>query len=114
MKEIEKKEKGKMLGVNSHYFFVVNITNKILTGDVVWNNSGNTSALNIDGLYPATASLLQEFYPESGKTDYWQWTKRGRKYQLDCYDNDIYVAVVISDYGIGVLPSGTSPDTWKW
>ncbi|MBS9425756.1 hypothetical protein [Photorhabdus caribbeanensis] len=114
MKETEEKEKGEMLEINNHYFFVVNLTNENLIGDVIWSSSGNTSTLNVDGLHPATASLIQEFYPESWKNDYWQWTAKGRQYQLNCYDNDIYVAVVISDFGISVLPTGTSPDAWKW
>jgi hypothetical protein len=33
---------------------------------------------------------------------------------LNVYDNDRYTVVVISDYGIGILVTATSPDTWKW
>ncbi|NHB94092.1 hypothetical protein [Photorhabdus cinerea] len=114
MKETEKKEKGEMLDSNDHFFFVVNLTNENLRGQVIWSNSENTSTLDVSGLRPGTASFLQGFYPASWKTDYWQWTERGRKYQLDCYGSDIYVVVVISYYGISVLPTATSPDTWQW
>ncbi|MFJ8664045.1 hypothetical protein [Streptomyces sp. NPDC093795] len=34
--------------------------------------------------------------------------------QLNCFDGDRYVVVTISDYGIAVLPTKTSPYTWGW
>lgn len=40
--------------------------------------------------------------------------RAGRQYQLNCYDGDRYVVVTISDYGIAVLPTKTSPYTWEW
>jgi len=95
-------------------FFVVNISSEPLIGTVKWFNNSRESAIDVDGLEPGSVSKKQPFAPESGKTDYWRWDKKGRDYQLNCYDEDIFAVVVISDYGIGVLVTDTSPDTWKW
>lgn len=107
-------EKGEMLGSGTFEFFVVNISNKPLTGTVKWHNSSRESVIDVNGLLPGSTSSKQSFAPESGKTDYWSWSVKSKNYQLNCYDDDRYAVVVISDYGIGVLVTATSPDTWKW
>lgn len=106
--------KGEMLANGQHEFFVVNITNNPLKGVVIWSNGSSKYSIDVNGLEPGSISRKQAFSPQSGKKDYWSWSEKGREYQLNCYDGDRYAAVVISDYGIGVLVTSTSPDTWKW
>ncbi|MBH1970180.1 hypothetical protein FK216_03405 [Moraxellaceae bacterium AER2_44_116] len=111
MKEVEK---GTMLGSGQHEFFVVNLTRSALTGSVVWSNNSSEYSIDVNGLQPGSVSVKQAFAPASGHKDYWKWTEKGRDYQLNCYDDDRYAVVTISEYGIGVLVTSTSPDTWKW
>lgn len=117
MKESEERQdldKDEMQGDGLFEFFVVNISSQPLTGSVTWQNSTRQNSINVDGLEPGSVSGKKPFAPESGKTDYWTWDMKGREYQLNCYDGDSYAVVVISDYGIAVLVTDTSPDTWKW
>jgi hypothetical protein len=117
MKESEERanlEKGEMLSSGTFEFFVVNISSNPLTGTVKWHNSSRESSINVNNLQPGNSSGKQSFSPESGKNDYWTWSVKGGDHKLNCYDNDRYAVVVISDYGIGVLVAATSPDTWKW
>jgi hypothetical protein len=95
-------------------FFVVNISSQKLTGSVSWKGGGRSVSIDVNGLAPGTKSEMKSFSPQGGVTDYWQWSARGRQYQLNIYDGDRYTVVVISDYGIGVLVTSTAPDTWKW
>ena len=110
----DKDEKGEMAGGGTFEFFVVNLTTSPLTGNVTWAGGSRSVPLNVNGLLPGTASGRAAFSPQSGVRDLWQWSARGRQYQLNVYDNDRYTVVVISDYGIGILVTATSPDTWKW
>ncbi len=103
--------KGKMSASGSHEFFVVNLTDIPLTGKVSWNDAID---IDVNGLVPGTASELKQFAPKGGTADLWHYSVRGRSYQLNVYDADRYTVVVISNYGIGVLVTATSPDTWKW
>ena len=113
--EINNLEKGEMFSNGGVFeFFVVNISNSALTGTVKWHNSSRESVLDVNGLQPGSTSIKQSFSPESGKSDYWIWSGKDGDHRLNCHDNDRYVAVVISNYGIGVLVTDTSPDTWKW
>jgi hypothetical protein len=98
----------------SYQFAVVNITNSALTGSVIWSGGNRTESIDVNGLPPASISGSKEFFPQSGDSDMWHWSERGRKYQLNCYDDDHYAVVVISEYGIGVLVTATKPDTWSW
>lgn len=112
----EKDEKGALAKAEggTFEFFVVNLTDKPLTGSVSWRGGSRSVSLEVDGLQPGTASERKAFSPQSGVRDLWQWSARGREYQLNVYDGDRYAVVVLSDYGIGVLVTATSPDTWKW
>lgn len=110
----EETQKGAMLGNGAHFFLVVNLSDAPLSGRVMWQSASHEVALDVEGLAPGGVSKLQPFYPSGGHNDYWHWSQKGRKYQLNCYDRDRYAVVTISNYGIGVLPSETSPDSWKW
>jgi hypothetical protein len=110
----EKDQKGEMSGGGTFEFFVVNLTTKPLTGTVTWSGGSRKVPLDVNGLQPGTASARKAFSPQGGVKDQWQWSARGRAYQLNIYDGDQYTVVVISDYGIGVLVTATAPDTWKW
>ncbi|WP_052845050.1 hypothetical protein [Streptomyces sp. NRRL S-31] len=79
-----------------------------------WEGGGGQAAIEVKGLQPGQASPLKGFDPQSGKVDWWKWSERGGWHQLNIYGGDRYVAVTLSNYGIGVLPTATSPDTWKW
>ena len=107
-------QKGEMVGAGTFEFFVVNITSSTLTGKVTWTGGSRSVSLDVNGQQPGTASRLQAFSPQGGTNDFWQWSARGRQYQLNVYDKDRYTVVVLSDYGIGVLVTSTKPDTWKW
>lgn len=100
--------------MSTHEFFVANLTTSALTGTVKWHGGDDSQEISVAGLQPGTCSALQSFYPTGGTRDLWSWSERGREYQLNCYEHDRYVVVTISNYGIGVLPTDTSPDTWKW
>ncbi|GAA3929833.1 hypothetical protein GCM10022244_43520 [Streptomyces gulbargensis] len=95
-------------------FFVLNLTKEPLKGTVSWNGAGRTVDMDVNGLEPCAVSQRAAFSPERGRDDMWSWSERGRQYQLNCYDGDRYVVVTISDYGIAVLPTKTSPYTWEW
>ncbi|MFI9161068.1 hypothetical protein ACIGXI_09780 [Kitasatospora aureofaciens] len=97
-----------------HEYFVVNVTTGPLDGKVQWEGGGGTRELDVSGLQPGKTSALKDFDPQSGSKDWWKWDQRGRWYQLNCYGGDRYVAVVITNYGISVIPTATSPDSWKW
>ncbi|MET8278156.1 hypothetical protein [Micromonospora sp. NPDC005174] len=114
MDESEGADKGPMAGGGSFDFFVVNISSETLTGNVTWTGGSRSESVDVNGLAPATMSELQSFSPQSGVNDYWQWSEKGDKYKLNVYDKDRHTAVVISDYGIGVLVTNTSPGTWSW
>ncbi len=114
LKDEIKESKSEMVGNGVHEFFVVNITNAPLKGTVSWSNGSDKVSIDVNGLAPATMSMTRAFAPKGGARDYWNWSEKGREYQLNCYDQDRYAVVVISDYGIGVLVTNTSPDTWKW
>ncbi|MBM0275389.1 hypothetical protein [Micromonospora tarensis] len=114
MQESEGADKGPMSGGGSFDFFVVNISSAALAGTVTWTGGGRSESLDVEGLAPAGMSQQQSFSPQSGKNDYWQWSEKGDKYKLNVYDQDRYTAVVISDFGIGVLVTNTSPGTWSW
>ncbi|MET8040576.1 hypothetical protein ABZU25_06885 [Micromonospora sp. NPDC005215] len=114
MNESEGADKGPMAGSGSFDFFVVNISSEALTGNVTWTGGSRSESLDVDGLAPAAMSQQQSFSPQSGVNDYWQWSEKGDKYKLNVYDKDRYAAVLISDYGIGVLLTNTSPGTWAW
>ena len=107
-------DKGAMAGSGSFDFFVVNISSETLNGTVTWTGGSRSQSITVDGLKPGTMSEHQSFSPQSGAKDYWQYSAKGRKYQLNIYDADRYTVVVISDCGIGVLVTSTSPDTWSW
>lgn len=109
-----KDEKLEMASNGSHEFFVLNLTTSPLKGKVSWISSGNEISIDVNGLAPASISEKKAFYPSSGNRDKWRWSEKGREYQLNVYDKDRYAVVTISDYGIGVLVTDTSPDTWKW
>jgi hypothetical protein len=111
---MKEEQKGDMQGNKKHEFFVVNISSKALKGTVSWHNSDYSEAIDVNGLQPASISKTQAFTPASRNNDYWHWSEKGRDYQLNCYGDDRYAVVVISDYGIGVLVTNTSPDTWSW
>ncbi|GAB1335675.1 hypothetical protein ACE1SV_22650 [Streptomyces sp. E-15] len=106
--------KGEMGEDGTHEFFVVNVTTGPLDGKVYWEGGGGQAAIEVKGLQPGQASPLKGFDPQSGKVDWWKWSERGGWHQLNIYGGDRYVAVTLSNYGIGVLPTATSPDTWKW
>ncbi|MFF4762636.1 hypothetical protein [Streptomyces sp. NPDC001292] len=106
--------KGDMGADEVHQFFVVNVTTGPLDGKVYWEGGGSQAAIDVQGLQPGQASRLESFSPKSGSKDWWKWSERGGWNQLNIYGGDRYVAVTISNYGIGVLPTATSPDTWKW
>lgn len=80
----------------------------------MWRGGDRSVELSVDGLKLAAISELKAFSPQGGTKDMWHWIERGREYQLNCYDGDRYVVVTISSHGIGVIPTSTSPDTWKW
>ena len=103
--------KGEMLSNGSHEFFVVNARSGALTGSVSWNDE---VSINVDGLKPGQISDKANFTPKSGVSDRWQWSEKGRSYQLNVYDNDRIAVVILSDYGISVIVTSTSPDSWKW
>jgi hypothetical protein len=107
-------EKGEMLSYNKHFFFALNITNRPLKGKIKWTNKDYTEVLSVDGLEPGHISEKMAFSPSSGHRDIWSFDKKGSKYQLNVYGDDVYTVIVISDYGLGILPTATSPDTWKW
>lgn len=106
--------KGEMVGVSKHSFIVVNLTKSPLTGKVSWDNGENEVSIDVTGLPAGQASKSADFFPSGGHNDMWHWNKKGRKYQLNCYSNDIYAVVTVSEYGFGVLVTATSPDTWAW
>ena|SRR5438105_1873149 len=106
--------KGDMGVDQVHEFFVVNITTGPLDGKVYWEGGGTKEEVDVSGLQPGQVSKLKTFSPQSGTKDWWKWSERGRSYQLNIYGGDRYVAVTISNYGIGVIPTATSPDTWGW
>ncbi|MCP3396953.1 MULTISPECIES: hypothetical protein [unclassified Bradyrhizobium] len=101
-------------GQGKHEFFVVNLTKKKLKGHVLWRSSGNEIKLDVNGLEPGKGSLRKQFYPSSGSRNYWRWSHGDGEYQLNCDDGYTYAIVTISDHGIRVLATDTSPDTWKW
>lgn len=111
---MKEEKKNEMAANATHEFFVVNITSQPLKGTVTWSGGGNSISIDVTGLAPGQASGVKQFFPTSGHNDYWRWSEKGRDYQLNCYDADRYAVVVLSDYGIGVLVTSTSPDTWKW
>jgi hypothetical protein len=111
---MKEEAKGEMLGSGQHEFFVVNLMSTPLAGTVTWHNSSSSFSIDVNGLAPGATSRKQAIAPQSGKKDYWNWSERGRDYQLNVYDDDRYAVVTISSYGIGVLVTATSPDTWKW
>jgi hypothetical protein len=116
----DEKVKGEMTSSGTHEFFVLNLTDRSLTGQVMWeNNKENPGkdekvSIAVNELQPANISEKKQFFPVEGKNDYWRYSEKGRTYQLNCYDKDRYAVVTISDYGIGVLVTATSPDTWEW
>lgn len=87
---------------------------KKLKGHVLWRSSGNEIKLDVNGLEPGKGSLRKQFYPSSGSRNYWRWSHGDGEYQLNCDDGYTYAIVTISDHGIRVLATDTSPDTWKW
>ena len=97
-----------------HEFYVVNITTGPLDGKVYWEGAGAQVAIDVKGLEPGKASKLGSFSPQSGSRDWWKWSERGEWRALNIYGGDRYVAVAISNYGFGVIPTATSPNTWKW
>lgn len=105
-----------MLGAkpHKHEFCVLNLTSKPLTGTVSWLSGGNEIPINVNGLAPCTLSERKAFTPMGGHRDLWKWSGKGRKYQLNAYKTDRFAVVAISDYGLSVLVTSTSPDTWKW
>lgn len=107
-------EKSEMASSGTFEFFVVNITSGELTGNVTWTGGSRSVPIDVTGLKPGEVSQKKSFSPQGGTKDLWQYSGRGRQYQLNVYDGDRYTAVVLSDYGIGVLVTSTSPDTWKW
>lgn len=112
---VEEAQDG-MLGAkpHKHEFCVLNMTTKPLSGKVSWLAGGNEVSIDVNGLKPCAVSARQQFAPMSLKRDQWKWSKRGRAYQLNCKATDRFAVVVISDYGLSVIVSSTSPDTWKW
>ena len=112
--EHETEPKGMMSGAGEFQFFVVNLSAGALRGTVTWTGGSRSAKIDVNGLRPGTVSALQSFSPQGGTRDLWQWSQRGGTYQLNVYDDDRYTAVVISDYGIGILVTATAPDTWKW
>ena len=101
-------------GASTHEFFVLNISSKPLHGKVSWLAGGNEVSINVNGLAPCSISKREMFAPMAMHRDLWRYSGKGRKYQLNCKASDRYAVVVISDYGLSVLVTGTSPDTWKW
>lgn len=101
-------------GGTTHEFCVLNLTQKPLKGNVSWIAGGNSVPINVNGLKPCTLSERKQFTPMSMHRDTWKWSERGRKYQLNCYKKDRFAVVVISDYGLTVVVTGTAPDKWKW
>ncbi|WP_445219900.1 hypothetical protein ACKWRH_07105 [Bradyrhizobium sp. Pa8] len=93
---------------------MVNLTKEKLKGHILWESSGNEIKLDVNGLEPGKRSLRKQFYPSSGNRNYCRWSERDGGYQLNCDDGYKYAIVTISDYGIRVLATDTSPDTWKW
>ncbi|WP_027556398.1 hypothetical protein [Bradyrhizobium sp. Cp5.3] len=114
MRRKQNAKKGATKSGGSHEFFVVNLTKEKLKGHVLWKSSGDEIKLDVNGLEPGKGSLRKQFYPHCGNRNYWRWSERDREYQLNCYDGYTYAIVTISDYGIRVLATDTSPDTWKW
>jgi hypothetical protein len=107
-------DKVEMSGGGTFEFFVVNISSSELRGTVSWTGGSRKDSIDVTGLKPGAISRMQTFSPQGGVRDLWRYSERGRDYQLNVYDGDRYTAVVLSDYGIGVLVTSTSPDTWKW
>nr|WP_321225706.1 hypothetical protein [uncultured Psychroserpens sp.] len=103
--------KGDMVAGGKYEFFVVNVRSGELKGTVSWNNE---VSINVNGLKPGSISQKQVFSPKGGIPDTWQWSEKGRSFQLNAYGDDRLAAVVISDYGISVIVTSTSPDSWKW
>lgn len=102
-------------GHETHEFFVVNISNSTLTGTVTWSNESDHEGLDVGGVESGTISKSQSFTPGSSQ-DFWAWDQEpARKYEQNIFqDSDRYVAVVLSDYGIAVLPTSHSGDKWQW
>ncbi|WP_083647002.1 hypothetical protein [Kitasatospora sp. CB01950] len=97
-----------------HEFFVVNIQTEALSGTVSWESGTDSASIDVNGLKPTCSSELKAIRPTSDP-DQWSWSERGRKYTLNIKQSaDRYAVVVISDYGIAVLPTSTSPDHWEW
>ncbi|MGW2544806.1 hypothetical protein ACWC5I_29000 [Kitasatospora sp. NPDC001574] len=97
-----------------HEFFVVNIRTEPLTGTVSWESGNDSASVNVDGLKPTGISELTAIRP-TADPDHWSWSEKGRKYTLNIKQSeDRYAVVVLSDYGIAVLPTSTSPDYWEW
>lgn len=111
----EADDKGPMSGGGDFKFFVVNIGSSNLTGTVKWTGGGRSASINVSGLAPGSKSDMTDFAPQGGVNDYWNYSAKGSTtYKLNVYDNDNLTVVVISNYGIGVLVTSTSPGTWAW
>ncbi|WP_197489413.1 hypothetical protein [Bradyrhizobium sp. DOA1] len=109
----KEKEKTAKKGGAKHEFFVVNLTKEKLKGHVLWKSSGNEVKVDVEGLEPGKRSLRKQFYPSSCN-NYWRWSERDREYQASSDHGYTYAIVTVSNNGIRVLATDTSPDTWKW
>ena len=113
---VREPDKGEMDGTGGTFeFFVLNLCHdKLGPSKVTWRGGDQKQSIDVGGLEPATISGRKQFYPKSGVKDEWNYSLRDREFQLNIFEFDRYVVVTISEYGIGVLPTFTAPDTWKW
>ncbi|OAF02803.1 hypothetical protein AYJ54_25720 [Bradyrhizobium centrolobii] len=114
MRTKEKAKKGATKGGGKHEFIVLNLTKEKLKGHVLWESSGDEIKIDVNGLESGKGSLRKRSYPSSGNRVYWRSSERDRESELNCWHGYAHAIVTISDYGIRVLATDTSPDTWKW